>query len=311
MKTDRTSLEKTGQDPSDPAQERIALLGRVHEVQYTLWRTLDSLCERQGLVYVPVNETLLGAVREQGILPEEEKAEFAMPRADYTRFLEAAKTEIRPPFFLQTPENDTACFHGGYAVLRHNETAALEARNTGKLCHQGIGIIIYPLDLRDPDEGRVRRRQRRISIIQRLLFAKHYPLYMGVIMDSDPRKISLYYIVHGSFSHETLCRMLTAACTGCKKSDRYTIWARYYGSSSNGFAIPVKALENTSRIPFAGGTVPVPEGYGELLEETYGPGYLEKPGQIQPKDTVFFDPDRSYIRVIERREAERKQKDNG
>ena len=51
-------------------------------------RAFVQVCNDNDLTYYMVGGTLLGAARHKGFIPWDDDMDFAMPRADYERFLE-------------------------------------------------------------------------------------------------------------------------------------------------------------------------------------------------------------------------------
>ena len=281
---------------TDSRLREIRKKEKVRRIQLELLQVFDRVCGEQGLRYTAVFGTLLGAVRHQGFVPWDDDIDLAMPREDYDRLTKMAAKVFAEPYFLQTPESDPGCFYGGYARLRHSRTTALESRNAGSACNQGIWIEIFPLDACGLSDREINAQQRKVFFMQRLLFAKVYPLWTGLIADSDPRKVSLYYILADRISHASLCRGLHHVLSSHKKTGCRTVFATYYRWKKNWSRMRDEDLDDLMRIPFENMEIPVPRAYDRWLTERYGKNYMEfpPPETRHPRHDVQFDPDRPY-----------------
>lgn len=268
----------------------------VRKVQLDLLKKLDTVCEIYHLRYMAVFGTMLGAVRDEGMVPWDDDIDIAMPRIDYDRLCTVAAEAFERPYFLQTPESDPECFYGGYAKLRNSDTTAAEWFNEGKDCNQGIWIDIFPLDDCAADEEGLKDQQRKVYFRQRLLYAKRYPLWANRMIDSDPKKLSLYYILSSKKSDKKMCKDLYRACTKYPMSGYLTIFACYYSWRGNRNLFRADDIKHLVRVPFEDMTIPVPENYKEWLEKRYGKSFLARPPKERrsPHHEAKYDPEKPY-----------------
>ena len=285
---DRSAITRR-REALDPA----VMLNAVHGVQLKLIRELDRVCSENGLQYMAIHGTLLGAVRHRGFIPWDDDVDVAMPRKDYDRLLELGNGALSEGFFLQTPENSGDCFYGGHSRLRRDATLALEPQHRGEKreCHQGIWIDILPLD--DCPEGRAeqQRLQRRLSFLQRVMYAKTYRYPRHILQDVPGSRISLYYHIAKVMAPGRWLGLIDRVCRKQRAAGKKGILAYYYGSRENKSIWPAEALESTVRIPFGDMEIPVPAGWDQVLRARYGNGYMELPPphkRYRNKDTEFY-----------------------
>ena len=242
-----------------------------------LLAAFDIVCDEFDLTYVATHGALLGAVREGGFVPGDDDIDVAMPRTDYDRLLELAEWGVFPePFTLQTPENDDEHFTGGFAKLRNLTVAVKRSKTSGHPYEEGVWIDILPLDNCPLDDGEVEKRQRIVRSWQRLLYVKTYGS-IGSIWDSDPRKLSAYFLLSGLFSRETLCRRLSSSCQAVKPTGLLTCFAANYRSRTNSVRYSEADIAQAVRVPFENTTIPIPRNAEGWLNGYYGPSWREAP----------------------------------
>ena len=281
----------------DPAAREAVLLQRVHAVQLGLLKEFDRVCRANGLRYFAVHGTLLGAVRHGGFIPWDDDIDLAMPREDYDRFSALAEKELKEGFFFQTPESDPSCFYGGYGKLRDSRSAALEPQNRGRSCHQGIWIDVFPLDC-VPERAEQRAHlQKKLRFIQRLLFAKSYPIRTGMLADVGDCKISAYYVLRKCFRRRDLLKALHRLCAARPQTGLRSILACYYGNGAvNKNLFPEADCSDLVELPFEGMRFSVPANYDSWLRQRYGANYMTPPSMEKRyrHDRVEFHPDTPY-----------------
>lgn len=266
---------------SDPRMRDREMMETLHRVQLDLLKKLDSVCRENGLQYYAIHGTLLGAVRHGGFIPWDDDVDIVMPREDYDLLLKLPQTVWEEPYFLQTPENNGACFYGGYAKLRNSETMAIEPQNRGRVCNQGIWIDILPLD-RCPESERDRNRlQRKITHWQRFLMAKLYKPGTGMLDDVDPKWLSLYYLGGRFLRRRWIRRRLEQLFHSCKRSGQAAILACYYGKNKNRNVYPDQFFSKALEMPFEDFTIPVPADYDLVLSARYGSHYMDLPREAR------------------------------
>ncbi len=286
--------EKPVRKEAEPVRED------VRSVQLDLLAQFRRVCEDNGLTYIGIFGTMLGAARHGGVIPWDDDIDLAMPREDYDRLLALAPDAFDYPYFLQTPENDKNCFYGGYAKLRNSDTAALEWFNRGRRCNQGIFIDIFPLDYCGNTETEITRQQRIVYLRQRMIYAKRYPLWAGRLIDSDPKKLSLYYIAAGFFTDSALLAKLRKTLTRHKRSETMTVFACYYAWRGNHNRFRAADLEEIVKLPFSGTEIPVPANYKKWLKDRYGENYMDMPPERarRPHHDAEYHPDTPYTEYI-------------
>lgn len=280
----------------DYARTAAVLIDEVHNVQLGLLQEFDRVCVKHGLQYFAIHGTLLGAVRHHGFIPWDDDLDFAMLREDYDRLVQLAPFEFREPYFFQTPESDPTCFYGGYAKLRDSRTAALETQNLGKPCNQGIWIDILPLDRCPASPSKRAALQKRLTLIQRLYYAKLYKQTDCALRDVSGARISFYYIFKRLFSNEDLLKLLYRQFTSCRETGCRAILAGYTGSRRNRSVYAEADLEQTVRLPFENMQLCVPANYDSWLRKWYGDDYMQipPPEKRHGHGIVAFYTDRSF-----------------
>ena len=269
---------------------------QVHRSQLGLLKEFDRLCRENGLRYFAVHGTLLGAVRYGGFIPWDDDVDVVMLREDYDRFIQLAQTELRNPYFLQTPENDPDCFYGGYGKLRDSNTAALEPQNTGRNCNQGIWIDVFPLDRYPTNRAARKRLQRRVTFVQRLLYAKCYHIQAGMLKEIYDTRISFYYLMRKILTKEALYHFLQILFTSCKGQEYRAILACYYGNSEIKNVFDEKDFDKLIELSFEDMKIYTSANYEKWLRQRYGEDYMIPPPEWKrvPHHCVEFHPETSY-----------------
>ena len=84
----------------------------VKEIQLKIAAQVLDVCHRHGLRVWADWGTLLGAVREKGMIPWDDDIDLMMLREDYEQLIQLAGTEFRPPFFLQCVHTEQGYYRG-------------------------------------------------------------------------------------------------------------------------------------------------------------------------------------------------------
>lgn len=269
----------------------------VQERHLELLEEFMKICKKHGLTYYLVFGSLLGAVRNHGIVPWDDDVDIAMPRKDYELFLMAAKQELKEMYFIQTPENDLQCFYGGYAKLRSERDCAIEEINLGHNCHQGIWIDIMPMDNVDKDTKRRKKQIKKIQFYQEIIFAKTYGELKQGVRGIEPNRWKRLRIFGSFFSQKYLRRKLSEAIIQANEfpADEVAFYAQYTGKKGPIF-LKKSWLEKGLSVQFETLMVNIPQEWENCLKVMEGDEYQELPAPEERKmhHVAFYDLENSY-----------------
>lgn len=271
-------------------QVRLEMLGRIHDV-----------CQKYGLHYFMIYGTLLGAVRHKNFVPWDDDADIAMLREDYEKFIQIAPEELKDFYTLQTMYNDAECFYGGYAKLRKNHTTALEQKNWGKNCHQGIWVDIIPIDRAYSDDKKNLEIKKQVFYYQNLLYMKVYDKLPGDYERNAMRR-KKYRRLARRYSHTELCQKLDEVLQSCKiDTGVKAIFAQIMGPTHYK-CFDQQDFNDVVMMDFADLRLAAPVNYQHCLTIMEGPDYMRMPplAERKCKHNVLYDCAVSYERYQKR-----------
>lgn len=272
-------------------------LKEVQAVQLDILFYLDQVCKENNIEYYLFYGTLLGAVRHKGMIPWDDDVDVVMKRDDYIRFISAFGKLPGTRYFIQTPESDPDCFYGGYCKLRDSYTTAIELRNWGHRCNQGIWVDIFPLDFLEEDYSKRQGQFEQIREFQRLLTAQVYGNDFEAYMGLTTEQWSIYKKLSNYVDHSWICGRLEEAFTLCneKGSGYVSVLARFLDETKLRF-FHKSYFEKADFMEFHGKILPVPIGWKQCLETIYGLDFMEYPDEDKqiPKHRAFYAPQTQY-----------------
>lgn len=250
-----------------------ALIDKVKKVQIELLEKLLNVCTENGLRVYPIYGTLLGIVRDGGMIPGDDDIDVAMPREDYDKLMQLSG-QFDGKFFLQTPYCDD-CFFGGYSKLRNSETTAIHPQNEFVDCNEGISIDIFPIDKAFTNKSRENRKLRSIRFLQRLLYAKSYG-YFRQFKDMKMLQWKAYRYIGKMLDRNKMIDMLYKEMRSCDSfNQRGAIYCHYQNGKITPVYINLAVFQATTPLLYEGIFLDVPAGWNELLGNRYGEGYME------------------------------------
>ena len=117
------------------------------DAMLAIYSEVAKICDRHGLRYYATDGTALGAIRHKGFIPWDDDFDISMPRPDYEKFLELAKTEL--PENLKIVNNDnTPEFKLIFAKVQEvREPYVKQIENKlGYELSNGIFIDVFPIE---------------------------------------------------------------------------------------------------------------------------------------------------------------------
>lgn len=262
----KTSILKIDQDHEE--------MEKVLEIELDLLHKLHKVCVKHGLKLFLIYGTLLGAVRSGGMIQGDDDIDVALTREDFNR-LAALQDEFDGEYFLQTPANDE-CFFGGYFKLRNRNTTAIHPQNWWVNCCEGIGIDIFPMDSGYADPAKEERKQKKVQMLQRFLYAKAYG-YFAHFYDMKLLKWKAYKYIGKLFSREWLAARLTEVMseTDGSKDAPFGIYAHYLSDGSQPRWLDRSAFGRVIDMPYEEMLLQAPFDWDGILRMLYGEQYME------------------------------------
>lgn len=259
------------------------IIEQVKCVSLDLLRVLQEVSEKHGLHMYLIYGSLLGAVREGGLIRGDDDVDVAFSREDYNKLMTLVD-EFPEPYFLQTMENDN-CFFGGYSKLRNKNTTAINPQNWWVNCCEGIFIDIFPMDYGFAEPKKEKRKRNKIKHLQRILYAKAYGFYRD--FEDMPLLIWKAYKYFGKLqSRKFWANKLSEAFADCDdiptSETPFGIYTHYMGNGSPRLFSP-EAFEKSIRMEYENLSIEAPADWDRVLFDLYGENYLQPVGNVGKK----------------------------
>lgn len=128
-------------------------LNAIHEIQINMIREIHRICLENGIKYVVMSGSLLGAIRHDGFIPWDDDMDIGLIREDYEKLMEILKAHPIEGCFLQEYSTDPH-YNQPYAKLLKEGTVFVETFRKECKAKNGIFIDIFPLDyVKNPESS--------------------------------------------------------------------------------------------------------------------------------------------------------------
>jgi len=271
-----------------------ALLGGVQKKELQILEEVVAIFERHGLKYYLYGGTLIGAVRHAGFIPWDDDIDIAMPRDDYERFLEIARTELPEQLFIQQPATDKG-YYLLFTKVRDNASTFIEPGDRNIKMHQGIYIDIFPLDAASGNKLLQGIHITVVGALWRLYMAKKYTYAPG---HSKLRKMKNFLYKLLPVSSGSIIR-LGKWIIEKGKSRKGKYLADFMLTPSRKRIYKSEWFKRTEKFEFEGRLYDGPAGYHEYLTHYYG-DYMQLPSEEKRKQLHYevCDPYKSYKELL-------------
>lgn len=271
---------------------------KVWAVELDLLNEFIRVCREYDIRFFAAGGTILGTVRHKGFIPWDDDIDLMMFRRDYNRLCEIAPKAFQHPYFFQTEETDPGSYRG-HAQLRNCETTGILEleRNSKRSFNQGIFIDIFPLD-NIPDNSL--EKQTHMDLVR--CYRKKYLHNLRWLFPLKFRKNIILLVIDRFiswvYSKDKICHMIE------KNYTRFTEESIKYNNintqsvimtpfSEERWIICKKDMESVVNMPFEMLIIPIPSGYNNILNSTYG-NWKDYVIGGSKHGGVFFDTERSY-----------------
>lgn len=248
-------------------------LKEIQTESYNVLQTINKICKENNIRYFLAYGSLIGAIRNNGIIPWDDDIDIWMPRNDYEKFVNICNGSTIPNNYkLCTKENTDYYWYG---IARFSN---LDFRYVTQSENFDIGVFvdIYPIDNYGNNEKKGKVLQKRIFNLHRI-YAYRISKYKIKDFKSLIKKFihfGLFFIPQKKcllFINSKISKLLSIYTTEDDDLVGVPIWDTY------GYMSFKKQLFNESiEWEFEGGKFPVPKHYDEILKKIYG-DYLKLP----------------------------------
>lgn len=265
----------------------------IWAVEIDLYLEFARICEKYNLKYFVFWGSILGAVRHHGFVPWDDDMDVALFRDDYEVFLRVAPSELKQPYFLQTPYTDPGSFFS-LARLRNSSTTGMIQTFRHNKFNQGIWLDIEVLDYCDIEKI----KENRDLIFPLIMKCATYMRKGSPFLDDKRKQELITYKTDNPLADFELMHKI--ASNPAYKGSDYVNVANISAYSPEKQTWNKKCFDEVLDMPFEGITVKVPKGYDEMLCGTYG-DYMKFP-PVEKRGTWhggnFFDPFKPYTDYI-------------
>lgn len=235
-------------------------MDRIHNIQYEMLKELIRVMDLLDIKYYFVHGSLLGAVRDNEFIAEDDDIDIAIFREDYNKLMYHGQALISPQFFLQNSVNDK--FPLAFGKMRKTNTAFVQPVLKRINCNKGIYIDIFPLDY---ENSSFFFRMKKLFLDVRI----HQFLSNG--KKGIKRKILelIARVIHVNYAKALLKREVLFS--SLKKSDYLVV----FGGKSSEKHMPAAWFADQVFFKFRDIEVSCPSGYVAYLKHIYGEDYLK------------------------------------
>ncbi len=266
------------------------------ESQSKLLNMLDffhKLCVKENLRYYVVGGTALGTMRHGGFIPWDDDIDVGMPRPDYERLCQLAKTNLSSTYVFEFP-GEAKDFTYTYAKMYDTSTTLVE--NKRHDIKRGLYIDVFPIDgMGDTYEAGL-NHYKAIDKYKNLIGMKTYGIRKGRKLYKNLSVVLMRLVPEFVLSTRKLMDKFDSLCRA-EAYDNSVYVANCSGAWGSKEVIEKRWLGTPIVRDFSSIKVMCPEYADEYLTALYGdwrtPPPIEK--QKSHHDYVYIDLSKSYL----------------
>ena len=288
--------------PDDYFQDEVrsdylvpAYMKRIWASGLKLLSAVDKACETLHITYFADSGTLLGAVREKGMIPWDDDLDIAMTRRDFD-ILEKNFEKVFPKGYALVGNRGTrAILHPyiGMPVIMNSLSITISdewlSENYG--CPFPLGIDVSILDELPDDES---LRDTIFGLAQLILFTISSQTIAPGTPDTETKLKAVENLTGKKLDRkkdillelEMLYEEIVKTVRP-SEAKNYVLWSNccYHDALDR---VWKKELFKKKRVSFETGDIIIPEGYEDILISYYGKDYMTPPA-VRRSDHTFLD----------------------
>ena len=235
-------------------------LQEINKVQIEILRAVAEVCERLNIVFYMVHGSLLGTIRSQGFVPDDDDIDIAFFRKDYEVFVKEAPKILAKQYFIQTYQTD-AGYPLPFGKVRDSRTTyIIEDAKHIKMNH-GIYIDVFPIDFCSVGSFRAKISAARYKLLN-VRISNVYRVSGESAVKRFARSLTKVLIPSQSCAIRSREKLLTSVEAG--------LFVRISGGKATEQCMPVSWFETPKKDVFEGIPVSIPAGYKNYLAQIYG-----------------------------------------
>lgn len=253
-------------------------LREVQKGAYKILQQIDKICNENNLTYYLAYGTLIGAVRNGGIIPWDDDIDIMMPRKDYDKFTEYChqnKEKIKP-LELFDISNDKY----PYMINRLSDSNYfLEVQNEASY---GIGLFvdIYPLDGISNKKKIFNFRGFRANLYSSMCFQATRQYYEIGHTEGILKKIIKrpFYLISKIVGKKRCILKLSKIYKKYDYDNSKYVGCIVWDFVNRESVFPKEYFGKPIYVRFEDGIFPVPKEYDKILRKIYG-DYMKLPDE--------------------------------
>lgn len=265
----------------------------IQEKLLEILKYFDKFCKENNLKYVLAGGTLLGAVRNKGIIPWDDDLDVFMLREDYEKLSEIWDEKADTERYSCLRSNDKYNIHHAATEIKDNNTTFINNHSKDLDINHGLMIDVIPLD---------NIPSSRFKKIYQKMNAFIFSCYNFQRLPNHKSKI-IYYMTYIALK---LVPSFKLKYKIWKKAENNMIKA---GENNDGMVasiiegptimnhiFPKEWVENPTYLEFEDMLAPVMKDYHSWLEMSYG-DYMKLPEEedrVLRHDIYFYDMNTPY-----------------
>ncbi len=236
------------------------LLKEINKVQTEILKSICDVCEQLQIKFFMVHGSLLGTIRQNAFIDDDDDIDIAFFREDYERFLKEAPRLLPSHYFVQSNVSDPH-YPLEFSKVRDSRTTYIIEIAKELNINHGIYIDVFPIDYCEHGTFRAKFANLRYKL------RKIRVSYVWKIKKTSLKRKAVRVLLKTIYpSLKRSIRKIDKMLTSVKESD----YVRISGGKGKEQGIPKKWFSSAEEYVFEGLTVYVPVGYKEYLTKIYG-----------------------------------------